>query len=122
MDERKCPVRMVEKASELADEVKADLPADYQPEGDPWPLEVANVRHWHTDYEGLLQSLPECSCCSPDWPGCDENCPLIDYDGDVPMCGCHERGPAQRAHDILKWAANDLAETALREWCSKQQE
>jgi hypothetical protein len=98
---------IVKVAHKLAGELEGyPLPDDWAPENTSDPAIWAAVRHNYTNYEGLLHELPTCKIYhDPDiectqWPSDDTGeCPL-----------------REQAHNILKWAATDIARELTTNW------
>ena len=97
-----CPVGIVEKAYMLVSELEVTGKPDKATDWDDWSYNqiLAHVRHEHTNYEELLNELPDCpiECSAYEEYGLDG-------------IACQHRGIA---HDILKWAVKSLADSLMR--------
>ena len=105
-----CELGIVETANQLVIKLVAqDLPDDYKPsKGWSYLEEVAWIRHNYTNYEEMLWELPLCfeywdngGNCPHDYES-GFNCPLYD-----------------KAHDILKWRAKELAAEISQKWLDR---
>ena len=112
---RRCPLgeKKVELAKRMVKEIKAEeIPEDFDAGDTPYKLTLAHIRHQVTNYEALLFSLP---LCTDYLNQSEENRQLCIevveaseqwLDGRCPWC--------EEAHDILKYAARDVAEIAYQ--------
>ena len=100
--------QIVEVANELVARLEVqELPEDFDP-GDLWYKQIlANIRHEFTNYEGLLHELP---LCVDFWDAGGECTAEISLE--CPL--------QQEAHDLLKWAANDMAKEVYQKWLEKR--
>lgn len=88
-------------AYSLAEKLQArEIPSDFDPEGWHYLEAVAHVRHTFTNYEDLLEELPDCLDC-------------FGEDGE-----CIHKAVA---HDILKVEAKSLAMQIYDQWIEQHE-
>jgi len=106
---------MEQAAERLADQVtmREPIPHDFAVDDSSYWEIVASIRHQYTNYDDLLQELPDC------WDLMESGeCPrAADFADDTELLReCSE----VRGHDWLKWVARDVARTAYDAWYQKQ--
>ena len=104
--------RIVSIAHELSEQLTAqELGEDFNPAGVSYNQVLADVRHNYTNYEALLYVMDEIGDCVKRWEE-SASCSWNPEEEDE----CFLK---LRAHDILKWAAKDLAEGTYKRWQEK---
>jgi hypothetical protein len=103
------PCKLTEKAGELcSDMIARSIPQDFVLSGDYWQV-MADFRHDFTNYDALVEALPDCPMDCPIAASMDEP--------SGPSCFNYDL-----AHDMLRTDARWLAMRVFDEWYAKKKD
>ena len=120
--ERRCPIGIVEKARELATQVKpVELPDDLDFDKTWGPLtRISWIAHAYTDRDRSMSKMAElCPHSDSEYCGADDRECLRRGKRFTDSCWCHQVGPLAEAYSIVEDACRGAAVHALEEWDRK---